>query len=127
MAKWTKRQQAAHRKKWVKALRSGKYKQAEAVLRDDVGFCCLGVACDISQIGEWCNDGYKAGDDRDYSFLPIDVRDWLGLNSCSGAYFDSRGKSTSLIDKNDGNGKRRLSFKQIANIIEREPEGLIQQ
>jgi hypothetical protein len=34
-------------KKWVKALRSGKYKQTKYNLQDKTGYCCLGVACDI--------------------------------------------------------------------------------
>jgi len=34
-------------KKWVAALRSGEYKQTRAVLNDENGFCCLGVACKI--------------------------------------------------------------------------------
>lgn len=32
---------------WVKALRSGEYKQAHGRLRDGDSFCCLGVYCDI--------------------------------------------------------------------------------
>ena len=35
------------KKIWVKALRSGKYKQTTTKLRDTFGFCCLGVACDL--------------------------------------------------------------------------------
>ncbi len=34
-------------KKWVKALRSGKYKQTQKHLQDQRGHCCLGVACEI--------------------------------------------------------------------------------
>lgn len=34
-------------KKWVIALRSGKYKQTSYRLQDKYGYCCLGVACDI--------------------------------------------------------------------------------
>ena len=34
-------------KKWVKALRSGDYKQGHGRLRTDDTFCCLGVACDL--------------------------------------------------------------------------------
>lgn len=30
---------------WVKALRSGEYKQTIGTLQDDKGYCCLGVAC----------------------------------------------------------------------------------
>lgn len=33
--------------KWIAALRSGKYQQTTHYLKDDDGFCCLGVLCDI--------------------------------------------------------------------------------
>ena len=39
--------------KWLEALRSGRYRQTSLMLRDKVGFCCLGVACDISGKGTW--------------------------------------------------------------------------
>lgn len=32
---------------WIKALRSGNYKQTESVLRKDDCFCALGVLCDV--------------------------------------------------------------------------------
>lgn len=35
------------KEKWVEALRSGKYSQTMRQLKDDTGFCCLGVLCDI--------------------------------------------------------------------------------
>lgn len=34
-------------RKWVRALRSGKYNQGEFALQSAKGFCCLGVACKI--------------------------------------------------------------------------------
>jgi hypothetical protein len=46
-------------KDWIKALLSGKYKQAKGQLRkldsrDNVkGYCCLGVACDIINPKGW--------------------------------------------------------------------------
>lgn len=56
MSKYTAEEQAEHRKEWVKALRSGKYEQAKGTLKQTDGgreqFCCLGVACDISGLGE---------------------------------------------------------------------------
>jgi hypothetical protein len=46
---YTLRQQKANRKLWVKALRSGKYKQGTKVLRSaDNAFCCLGVLCAVA-------------------------------------------------------------------------------
>lgn len=34
-------------RKWVEALRSGEYKQTIGELQNNVGHCCLGVACEI--------------------------------------------------------------------------------
>lgn len=34
--------------KCLKALRSGKFKQTTGVLHDEIGYCCLGVACKIA-------------------------------------------------------------------------------
>jgi hypothetical protein len=91
-------------------------------------FCCLGVACEISGLGKWDYDMFADSLERSSIKLTPEVRDWLGLNSYNGEYIDSRGRQHMLTEKNDGaNGKRPLSFKQIANIIEREPKGLIQQ
>lgn len=39
-------------KEWVRALRSGEYKQATDALKTENGYCCLGVLCDI-QGCEW--------------------------------------------------------------------------
>lgn len=42
------------KKKWVKALRSGKYKQTQSRLQSpDGSFCCLGVLCDLEYDGHW--------------------------------------------------------------------------
>jgi hypothetical protein len=42
------------KRKWVEALRSGRYKQGRGVLRSsDDEFCCLGVACDLFGEEEW--------------------------------------------------------------------------
>ena len=39
---------------WVDALRYGPYRQAQQHMHNaDHCFCCLGVACDISDIGAW--------------------------------------------------------------------------
>ncbi len=35
------------KEKWLAALRSGHYKQTTGCLRDNKGFCCLGVLCDL--------------------------------------------------------------------------------
>lgn len=49
-------------KRWVSALRSGKYTQTDSVLHDDRGYCCLGVLMEIVY-----GDPYDGPDeDRDY-------------------------------------------------------------
>lgn len=39
--------------KWVAALKSGNFPQAGGALKTDEGFCCLGVLCEVSGLGEW--------------------------------------------------------------------------
>lgn len=34
-------------KKWINALRSGKYKQGKGLLQKEKNYCCLGVACKV--------------------------------------------------------------------------------
>jgi hypothetical protein len=93
---------------WVDALRSGEYKQTTRVLcRLDgngkpVGYCCLGVACDLAikaGLNVIVGDGTHVDDDSDETInaryyesqsaaLPELVRDWLGLQDKSGSFDD---------------------------------------
>jgi len=41
------------KKAWIEALRSGEYAQTRGSLRDESGFCCLGVLCDVAVDGNW--------------------------------------------------------------------------
>ena len=56
--------------KWIKALRSGKYRQTRGKLKSRNGaFCCLGVLCDIQGAkAVWQNDldggNYVFGGDK---------------------------------------------------------------
>jgi hypothetical protein len=40
---------------WVNALRSGNYKATKNCLRDEKGFCCLGVLCDLTEPNNWAD------------------------------------------------------------------------
>jgi len=65
----------AFKQQWLAALRSGDYTQTKDALRDDRGFCCLGVACDIhnpSQWGEPNGTGSRAAASGDYGFPGFD-------------------------------------------------------
>ena len=45
----------AMKRRWVRALRSGEYKQGNRRLhREDGSFCCLGVLLDTEVDGDWC-------------------------------------------------------------------------
>jgi hypothetical protein len=137
MSDYTPEQQAANRKVWVAALRSGEYRQTTGTLRaltgpDEFRFCCLGVACDVAAkagVGEWDENSDEfiviAGDTRyaEEGELPAPVRDWLGLYDNSGSYqYGAEYDTTSLITNNDSDG---WDFEAIAKLIESEPDGLI--
>ena len=136
-------------KKWVKALRSGKFKQGQGTLKQfnkqgQTQHCCLGVLCELY------NDTMKKNkkktlpetvcdNDRDFSYgycrfggkkedLPKEVKDWSGIKTSLGRFeitkTDEDGiedyEVETLADLNDL-GKK---FKTIANIIEKNYEVL---
>ena len=55
---------------WVKALRSGEYRQGKGWLRRDGTHCCLGVLCEITQPANpvdaepWSEFGYRPFDEQ---------------------------------------------------------------
>lgn len=89
---------------WIAALRSGKYKQTKAALRDSKGFCCLGVLCDLAAKDggdQWNSyESYK----KSFSKLPSVMRNYLLIEK-----FEQ-----DLIEMNDSGN----SFKVIAKHIE---------
>jgi len=114
---YTQEEQAEHRQQWLDALRSGNYQQTRGTLKYDDRFCCLGVACDISGLGEWVytsdskTQGYTVKDVLLLSVLPKDVMNWLGVSSSTA--FD-KNMINSLASLNDlGYG-----FNDIAKVIE---------
>ena len=107
-------------KRWVEALRSGKFEQGQHALRKEDSFCCLGVACEISGIGTWSGDLYSVGGRSEANYLPKAVQSWLGLASRTGEGVNCDGYIT-LTELNDNAGK---SFAEIANIIEANAERL---
>lgn len=127
-------------RKWVAALRSGDFAQTRGALHraenhasgEPGGYCCLGVACEVSGLGSFSvRDGAPTGDGLefvvegvDYSgphypktgVLPLEVMDWLGVdhdNPVLDAGEKGRHQAASLNDFD------RLSFEQIADAIER--------
>lgn len=99
------------KEKWIKALRSGEYKQAQRRLRTSEGFCCLGVLCDLVDSSKW--EDTDPGDYFNYKtevphecYLPTVIRFDAGLSN----YDESQ-----VANMND-DGK---SFLEIADHIER--------
>lgn len=122
-------------RRWVNALRSGKYKQVKYNLRTKEGFCCLGVLCDLyirSKAGKkagakwrkvsydndsfvivnagssWDPNGSEEGD-----LLPIKVAEWAGLEDADPRLGKSSERASSLNDA------RKYSFRRLANLIEK--------
>lgn len=110
------------KKLWLEALRSGKYKQTKRVLKNEEGYCCLGVLCDLhrkvtkTKGNVWTKDNYYLGSN---SCLSKEVRHWAGFDKYSNTSIDIKigGEITNLADINDN---RDRSFKQIADIIEKQ-------
>lgn len=107
------------KEKWLKALRSGDYKQGSHFLRaaDDT-YCCLGVLCDIyvkEGKAEWRKHSNVDTWYLEYSlaYLPEDVQNWAGLHQAMG-WADYKDVDTSLTYMND-NGRK---FEEIAQKIE---------
>jgi len=125
MAKLKNKRDRAAVKRWIKALRSGEYKQAHGRLRrwrnGEESFCCLGVLADIELEGTWAtaftdtsvlvlDDGTEVdsllGPVHDNSRRAVDSLSWL-----------SREMREELVTRND---RLRRSFKRIADFIEKE-------
>ena len=72
---------AEAKKKWVEALRSGKYRQVHGTLfsgvNDGTVMCCaLGVLNDVSGLGEWRTEFYVVEDYEDTDLEYIDEEAW---------------------------------------------------
>lgn len=128
-------------KQWVEALRSGKYKQGRQALRNrNDEFCCLGVLCDISKNTlnlDWELDSNEVCESEVYTMernggvLPDKVWEYLGQEATD--YKVQISITNSKLPESVANGclsrylylvtlndVYKLSFEQIADIIEEE-------
>lgn len=113
--------------KLIKALRSNRYKQTTRALKTDIGYCCLGVLCQISKLGKFDSNhppenaaGYPyviKGQPSEISVLTKPVMEWAGMKSNIGVLSS---ETETLANYND-NGK---SFLEIADIIKQNWEKL---
>jgi hypothetical protein len=106
----------------VEALRSGKYEQVRDKLHEPGGgYCCLGVACDLSGLGRWVeylpnSMAYHIEGEHSITRMLGAVRRYYGFTTVTGATNGDK----SLISMNDSD----YTFEEIADFIESEPEGL---
>lgn len=100
------------RLKWIRALLSGDYTQAQGRLKEQrsdlsgYNYCCLGVLCDVSNVGTWVRTAYCTADEKNGTLmaLPLSLIEALNMD---------RLLESTLIDRND-NGH---SFEQIAEYL----------
>ena len=71
-------------RRWLRALRSGKYEQGTGCLKNSAGnFCCLGVLTDLFAKDNkipWVGSGaQRLKNTKTDSFLPLKVVRWSGI------------------------------------------------
>jgi len=115
------------KKKWLKALRSGDYKQTQGRLKNHERYCCLGVLCDVVKNykhvqGKWHGDIFKCGSGNMDMALPYSVRELVDTDSIG---IGTEGTLPTKV-KHDGSlrtclsalNDHGMSFKKIADVIE---------
>jgi hypothetical protein len=141
MKTYTHSERQLHLRTLIHALRSGRYVQTRGWLRivshsnqdqseaqehfGPIGYCCLGVACDLMNPSNWIIEPYNhyamfglgdlnpESDDNNSSFLPPEAMAYYGFRNEAGEYTDVNGVTQTLSQDND-NGK---SFFDIADLI----------
>lgn len=123
---------------WLDALRSGEYEQTFSRLRDEKGYCCLGVLCDLhaqTTGGEWnMTELWKLRYLGEGATLPALVEQWAGLDNDNpiigtheviGAVVDEYGYETNetgthteVLLAAEANDELDWTFEQIADAIE---------
>ncbi len=99
------------KEKWLRALRSGRYKQTQHTLRKSglaKTYCCLGVLCNVSKEGKWENNGrvYVVGPNASRNYIPKVLLPKFGIT-------DKTQKKLAFM--NDAN---KMSFEKIADWVE---------
>ena len=117
---------------WIAALRSGQYEQTTKRLRTPDGYCCLGVLCDLATqegIVAWKKqeldeyDAFRAeevNEETSYSTLalPPVVVDWAGLTDGEPRVLFSEENNTRPEALSCLNDEDRLTYEEIADLIE---------
>ena len=110
------------KKKWLKAMRSGKYKQTTQSLHDSKGYCCLGVLTDLylKEKGKSWEEKYPANKEGEHgwqSTLDGKVAEWAFkpiYHGCDDAQVEVEEGTHCLAELNDAG----YTFNEIADLIE---------
>lgn len=116
------------RARWTAALRSGDYPQTAGHLRDTVGFCCMGVLCDLAArdgIIPACEPGsgiWEYGEEQEPSELPFSMRGWAGLDGNPGVLVvlddDQATGEPEYVGLAELNDEYQWDFARIADAID---------
>lgn len=115
---------------WLEGLRSEEFAQTKGALRDDEGYCCLGVLCEVAikagviiEVSEPSpGDDGKWGFDGNTDLPPDSVIEWaFGISDVSlevlvdSDEHDGVRYPHELTELNDTSG---WTFEEIANAVE---------
>lgn len=117
---------------WVSALRSGKYRKAKGSLKQNGGYCCLGVLTNLyirkTGKGRWVKDGssirFVSNTSQEGGTLPSEVSKWAGIKGSN--QMNPHLKNLILVgdshyDNLVGlNDDTRKNFKFIAEVIDKQ-------
>lgn len=132
--------------KWLEALESGDYAQCKRSLKGDIGlglkqeasgqigYCCLGVLCEIAGL-EWHEEGddksnyFRFGEDTSNGYLPTGFAETVGLANSWGTLkksitFKFKGEDRTSHTLADLNDEFDQSFKDIAAYIRHDPHNV---
>lgn len=113
------------KQRWLTALRSGEYSQTRDKLKNEQGFCCLGVLCDLYSKEKgvpWEENGgvyslRNPEDEYDCSDteIPEFIQEWAGVDMNPDLVFED-----NIVTCIDANDDLKLNFNEIADLIEKE-------
>ncbi len=101
---------------WIRALRSGDFKQARGTLQSSAGHCCLGVACELfipeANQSRGYDDFLKGGMPDDQMHAP----DWL--RNINNDLSRTAGAGLTSLNDNGLSGFDHLTFDEIADVLQ---------
>lgn len=124
---YTSDEVAAHRREWVAALRSGRFRQDRGKLRTKVGYCCLGVAEEVrgcvwtehvSVSKSYFVIDITSTGDYETNYLSRDAMVYYGLVVNDPFVRTGADNSVAHLSRLNDQGNR---LAQIADLIEAQP------